>query len=463
MSQKQKFITIFFVMLLFVSGGAEAQTRATSSPLQSEFASGQLSTDIATAVESANKLCIEKVDEQGLMKAAAATISQSVSDNESMLAASEQAMTTSALMGSAAESTINYCSQALKVCGDAVKSGRMAIQKRSKVVEKDMAEIAHDSAVYERVNRELQNLKADYKALEATKKSCYLAFEPRALGGAEGAAASLDAVMKAAKTNKALIDGEGGFADKTMEWVSENRGKVALGGLAVGALAYKVLKDDDNGGGGSQEKIDARALKAANADRLCVSAGAYEFAHCQKYLKSLCALPAYANEARCKKYSDNYCGLSKATGLSSAANSVAGAGLGSRYCQDTLSARYCSQTGRQSCYSCLELRDRSSPSCAANPDACLRHRTDEEMTAFKAACSDDPVFALPKWAHIQVPTSKVETKQDTIIGEELTQAASLRTPASADIAVASNKGVAAQSSKTIQTLCQEGSLNCLPN
>lgn len=136
------------------------------------------------------------------------------------------------------------------------------------------------------------------------------------------------------------------------------------------------------------------------------------------------------NQSGCESFGARYCG----SGSAAAANSGGllrpsfatgnntglvldkrGEGLGSGFCRKYSAFKFCQQSGRGSCPSCLSLAASSSPTCLASPESCMAQNSPDQLERARSTCPSDPIFADPsmqKGSGSQISTQSVDSKDN---------------------------------------------------
>lgn len=250
-------------------------------------------------------------------------------------------------------------------------------------------------------------------------------------------------------------DGGGGMFSGLGKFFEENKGML-MGGALIGGVAALLggKKDDKNdsangGAGGTNQQIN------------CFGADAANYTQCDAQLKLECTNVVNLGGDKCKSFSNRHCGFTQTTNGNEQINKAEG--VGTQLCQDALSVQFCqNKTERAGCYSCRSLADRGSKTCLQNPSACSIVPSDNEMAQYKFSCPEDPVFTLPKWAHIQASDkfnqAYLANKDPRKLASILPAAKPIKIKAN-DVATNSAGSILKQSSGSIQRLCDQGLVN----
>jgi hypothetical protein len=278
-----------------------------------------------------------------------------------------------------------------------------------------------------------------------------------------------------------------------------NMGTGLLMAAAGGLLAYMMTKKKD--------KKDDGAFSNGQLD--CSKSDAAKYQPCADgYLSQTClaevSAGTYASDSKCTSLASVYCASTGAasvlpvaypapetvasggapTQLSSAPPQTApGSGVGTPFCQAAIAYNYCQSPGRGMCPSCLGLNKTQSPACAANPALCLAQNSQAQITAAKATCPTDPMFANPAYAvgggsvatglntsGASLPVVVLPQSTDSASGSALQPASvedSSRAPASAsglpsDIQGQFGPSLFAMTAQSLQARCAAGKLNHCP-
>lgn len=222
-----------------------------------------------------------------------------------------------------------------------------------------------------------------------------------------------------------------------------------LMGAALGAgLMYLMnKKKEDEEKDKKDEKLD------------CKSDGAAQYEECTNTLVADCV--GDTTSARCTNFYNIYCsskGTERSSSRGSAAESASGTqaataktpatpgeGVGSPFCQNQMAAAFCKTSGRTTCPSCLQLATANSPTCKANPMACLAQNSNDQLEAARQSCPTDPIFSNPSYAANAAPSGQ---QSATGSGSSSSQ---LRSPITATGSSASGGGMSSAQTASVQS------------
>lgn len=199
--------------------------------------------------------------------------------------------------------------------------------------------------------------------------------------------------------NLAQNAGQAAGTEAAAQGGSGKGGEMLMGGLlgaglAVGAMCLmgSICKKDDKDKAGTDGDEDD-----SGEDIDCAKdEGAAQHASCQDHFLDQCeANPA---SPECEDFAGHYCGLGGSSGSTdeeTAPTSTAGEGKGSYFCDIVLATRFCGDSAKENCPSCLNLARMNSSHCLTNPVQCLPQMTIEDKKTAQVVCPTDPLFANP--------------------------------------------------------------------
>lgn len=273
------------------------------------------------------------------------------------------------------------------------------------------------------------------KAQEDCKKSCKTPeelkkcepFGTRAGMAGQEAAQATDAGQQAAQTGDASGAQEGA-GQQAAEGGGMNPGMAAgLLGAAGGILAAMMGKKKDDQNQQPQMPPPTGALQA-NRTIDCSKSDAGTYSECNDQLAQLCM--SSLSSAQCQAFASRYCGSASETapnptvntnlpttppalgdGIKTAATTTVdtlgqptlfggrvganGEGIGTPFCKVVVATKYCSQSGRDKCPSCVQLAINKSPICVNDPALCLAQNSPDQINQAKQTCPTDPAFSDP--------------------------------------------------------------------
>lgn len=200
-------------------------------------------------------------------------------------------------------------------------------------------------------------------------------------------------------------------------------------GAAGGILAAMMGKKKDGQNQQPQMPPPTPPTGALQANRTidCSQSDAGTYSECNDQLAQLCLRSL--SSAQCQAFASRYCGSASGTatnptinanlpttspalgdGIKTATTTVdtlgqptlfsgrmgaTGEGVGTPFCKVVVATKYCSQSGRDKCPSCVQLAINKSPICANDPALCLAQNSPDQINQAKQTCPTDPAFSDP--------------------------------------------------------------------
>lgn len=167
-------------------------------------------------------------------------------------------------------------------------------------------------------------------------------------------------------------------------------------------------------GGGDDKKDQGQnqnpsAQLAGGID--CNTSDGARYSDCNEKLVEKCKNSM--GDSTCVAFGTRYCG-SVSSGQSSSVNTggilrpafsstntsgmvvdKSGEGLGSSYCKTYSAYKFCQQSGRGACPSCVNLQASNSPTCISSPEQCMGENSSEVLDRARKECPSDPLFSDP--------------------------------------------------------------------
>jgi hypothetical protein len=143
----------------------------------------------------------------------------------------------------------------------------------------------------------------------------------------------------------------------------------------------------------------------------CNSSDGARYSDCNEELIKKCS--SNMSDGTCEAFSSRYCGSVSGGQKSSAVSGgilrpafsstnttgmvvdKSGEGLGSSYCKTYTAYKFCQQTGRGACPSCVNLQASNSPVCITSPEQCLGQNSPDILDRARKDCPSDPLFLDP--------------------------------------------------------------------
>lgn len=158
-----------------------------------------------------------------------------------------------------------------------------------------------------------------------------------------------------------------------------------------------------------QQQQQNQQQQQQNGSMNCNSEAGARYSDCNESFVSKCL--GSMNQSGCETFGERYCG-SASSGSSSNSSGLLrpsfatgnssglvidkrGEGLGSNFCRKFSAHKFCQQSGRGSCPSCLSLAATNSPTCMAQPELCIAQNSPEQLERARSSCPSDPVFSDP--------------------------------------------------------------------